>query len=191
MEYEDISFPCKYGEKFRLRIYYNLPKLKYVVVLYLNIKSSHIIPVRIHSACLTGDIFHSLKCDCSDQLTFSLEYIRDNNMGMVIYLPQEGRGIGLVNKIKAYKLQNRGLNTFEANSFLKLPIDDRDYSICSTILKDFNIRMVRLLTNNPNKVRTISQSNLISFLQQKKLHIKPNKYNKNYLRDKRLFFAKL
>ena len=112
-------------------------------------------------------------------------------MGMIIYLPQEGRGIGIVNKIKTYKLQNNGLNTFEANTFLKLPIDNRDYSICPSILHDFNIRKIELITNNPYKFRTLFDSSLLSLVQYKRLHIEPNKYSAKYLKDKQLFFSNL
>ena len=112
-------------------------------------------------------------------------------MGMVIYLPQEGRGIGLVNKIKAYKLQQKGLNTFEANAFLNLPIDNRDYSICAKILEDFGIRKVELITGNPNKFKALYDSSFLSFIQYKRLHIEPNKYSVKYLRDKNLFFSNL
>ena len=191
MKFEDIPFPSKYNKNFRLRVYYDLPKLEYVVVVYLNLNPAYMVPVRIHSSCLTGDIFHSLKCDCSDQLTASLEYISNNKMGMIIYLPQEGRGIGIVNKIKTYKLQNNGLNTFEANTFLKLPIDNRDYSICPSILHDFNIRKIELITNNPYKFRTLFDSSLLSLVQYKRLHIEPNKYSAKYLKDKQLFFSNL
>ena len=192
MRFEDISFPCEYGEKFRLRIYYDIPKLEYVVVLYLNINPNNIIPVRVHSACLTGDIFHSLKCDCSQQLRKSLEYIARIKMGMVLYLPQEGRGIGLVNKIKAYRLQqSRGLNTFEANTYLDLPVDNREYSICAEILNHFKVRKIELISNNPEKLRTFTQSPYISYIKRKRLHIEPNKHSIKYMKDKTLFFAKL
>ena len=188
MKFEDIPFPTKYHENFRLRIYYELPKLEYVVVLYLNLNPINVVPVRIHSACLTGDIFHSLKCDCYDQLDQSLQYISRINMGMVIYLPQEGRGIGLVNKIKAYKLQNKGLNTYEANVKLNLPIDNRDYSICAEILEDFGIRMIELITNNPNKLNSLYRSSKISYIKERRLNIQPNKYSVKYMKDKESFF---
>ena len=191
MKFEDIPFPTKYHENFRLRIYYELPKLEYVVVVYLNLNPINVIPVRIHSACLTGDIFHSLKCDCYDQLDQSLQYISHINMGMVIYLPQEGRGIGLVNKIKAYKLQNKGLNTYEANVKLNLPIDNRDYNICAVILEDLGIRMIELITNNPNKLNSLYTSNRLSYIKEKRFHIQPTKYSVKYMKDKESFFSRL
>ena len=191
MKFEDIPFPTKYHENFRLRIYYELPKLEYVVVVYLNLNPINVVPVRIHSACLTGDIFHSLKCDCYDQLDQSLQYISHINMGMVIYLPQEGRGIGLVNKIKAYKLQNKGLNTYEANVKLNLPIDNRDYNICAVILEDLGVRKIELLTNNPNKMSTLYRSNRLFYIKEKRFHIQPTKYSVKYMKDKELFFSRL
>ena len=191
MKFEDIEFPNKYSEDFRLRVYYDLYNLEYALVMYLNLDKNCVVPVRIHSACLTGDIFHSLKCDCGDQLDESLKYIRDNKMSMVIYLSQEGRGIGIVNKIKAYKLQQKGLNTFEANTYLNLPVDNREYSMCPLILNDFGIRKIELITNNPDKLKTVYRSPLISYVKQKRLDITPNKYSVKYIKDKDLFFSNL
>lgn len=123
---------------------------------HLILKSKHTktssCPLRIHSACLTGDILTSKRCDCGDQLQQSLDYIQKHN-GMLIYLSQEGRGIGLFNKIKAYQLQEQGLDTIQANLKLGLPADNRDYKICADICKHFSIHSIELLTHNPEKIK--------------------------------------
>ena len=199
MKFDEIPFPCHYNENFKLRLYYDLPDLKYAIVLHLNILPGYatidsdvdMIPVRIHSACLTGDAFHSLKCDCGDQLDYSLKYISNKGRGMLIYLPQEGRGIGLVNKIQAYKLQLQGLTTFEANKQLGFKEDSRKYDICLDILKDFIVRNVEMLTSNPSKYRMFQRSPYIRSFKTKKIPVIENKHNRKYLEDKRLFFAKL
>ena len=116
--------------------------------------------VRIHSECLTGDVFHSLRCDCRAQLEKSLEMISERKEGIVVYLRQEGRDIGLLNKTKAYDLQDKGLDTVEANIQLGFQEDERDYSIAADILKDLGITSICLLTNNPEKVKELSSLGL-------------------------------
>ncbi len=109
--------------------------------------------LRIHSQCLTGDTLYSLKCDCGSQLAMALQRISEEGVGMIIYMAQEGRGIGLVNKIRAYELQDKGMNTVEANEALGFAADERDYSYCKEILSAVNISSVRLMTNNPRKIK--------------------------------------
>ena len=114
--------------------------------------------VRIHSQCLTGDVFHSERCDCRAQLELALRKTARARCGIVIYLPQEGRGIGLMNKLKAYELQDRGMDTVEANRELGFGADDRNYQFCADVLKRFGARSVRLLSNNPDKVKQLEQN---------------------------------
>ncbi|MDG2060264.1 MAG: GTP cyclohydrolase II [SAR86 cluster bacterium] len=140
--------------------------------------------LRIHSQCLTGDALFSLRCDCGDQLKSSLKKIVDMGKGLVIYMAQEGRGIGLANKIKAYQLQDEGLNTIEANVELGFAADERDYSVCAEILKSLDITKVDLMTNNPDKINGLA-SNGIEVEQRISAYSEPTVHNKDYLKDKK------
>lgn len=140
--------------------------------------------VRIHSRCLTGDVFSSLRCDCKDQLKKSLIKISKAKNGVLIYLNQEGRGIGLTNKIKAYSLQEKGLDTVDANNALGLPSDARDYMVAVDILKDLGIETINLLTNNPDKIDQLAQYGII-VNKRIPLEVNPNKKNKSYLKTKK------
>ena len=119
--------------------------------------------VRVHSQCLTGDVFHSLKCDCGEQLDKSLKLMANNNEGILIYLPQEGRNIGLINKLRAYKLQEDGLDTVEANMTLGFKDDERTYEAAIAILKKLDIKEIKLITNNPNKIVDVEQKGINSY----------------------------
>jgi 3,4-dihydroxy 2-butanone 4-phosphate synthase/GTP cyclohydrolase II len=140
--------------------------------------------VRIHSECFTGDVLLSAKCDCVDQLHSSLEYISKNG-GIVLYMRQEGRGIGLINKLKAYKLQNQGYDTVEANEKLGFPDDLRDYGLCAQILKNLGIKKIKLMTNNPRKIEDI-ESRGISVVQRLPLEVPLGKNNINYMQVKKV-----
>ena len=141
--------------------------------------------VRLHSGCVTGDVFHSLRCDCHTQLKSALERIASENFGVLIYLPyQEGRGIGLFRKIKAYSLQDRGLDTVDANLEQGQPIDARDYAFAGEILSHLKIKKIRLMTNNPEKIESLQDAG-IEVLERIPLIVTPSPHNKIYLETKR------
>ncbi len=141
--------------------------------------------VRVHSECLTGDVFHSLRCDCGDQLSAALTMIESEGQGVLLYLAQEGRGIGLLNKLKAYKLQEEGYDTVDANLKLGLPADLRDYGIGAQILVDLGLSSIRILTNNPKKIHGMEGYGL-SVSEQLAIEPVINEHNAEYLETKRL-----
>jgi 3,4-dihydroxy 2-butanone 4-phosphate synthase/GTP cyclohydrolase II len=140
--------------------------------------------VRVHSECLTGDVFHSLRCDCGEQLESALSMIEREGLGVLLYLSQEGRGIGLLNKLRAYRLQEEGLDTVDANLRLGLPADLRDYGIGAQILVDLGLSSIRILTNNPKKISGLAGYGL-SVTDQIPIEHVPNPHNEAYLRAKR------
>ncbi len=165
----------------------NDPKEYFCILIGKIIKNnkSNLFPtVRIHSQCVTGDIFHSLKCDCGEQLDKSLDIMVENGEGLLIYLPQEGRDIGLANKVRAYKLQEDGLDTVDANLTLGFKDDERSYDVAVAILKKLNFKKINLITNNPNKIRLLNEEGL-EVLKTIKLKIEPNEINKKYLNTKK------
>src|SRR6202042_69836 len=139
--------------------------------------------VRVHSECLTGDVFHSLRCDCGEQLESAMAMIESEGRGVLLYLSQEGRGIGLLNKLRAYRLQEDGLDTVEANERLGLPADLRDYGIGAQILVDLGLSSIRILTNNPKKIKGLEGYGL-SVSAQIPIEHAPNEHNEAYLRTK-------
>ncbi len=145
--------------------------------------------VRVHSGCVTGDIFHSLRCDCYPQLQAAMARILDEPLGVLIYLPyHEGRGIGLLNKIKAYALQDQGLDTVDANVEIGAPVDARDYGLAADILADLAFPKIRLLTNNPAKVAALRDAG-IEVEEQLPLVVPASNHNKRYLETKRVRMA--
>ncbi len=142
------------------------------------------IMVRVHSSCVTGDILHSLRCDCGDQLKMAMQMVEKEGKGIVLYMKQEGRGIGLINKLKAYKLQEQGKDTVEANLELGFDMDNRDYGIGALILRDLGVSKIKLLTNNPKK-RVGLMGYGLEIVENLSIQISPNKYNARYLQTKR------
>jgi 3,4-dihydroxy 2-butanone 4-phosphate synthase/GTP cyclohydrolase II len=140
--------------------------------------------VRVHSECLTGDVFHSMRCDCGEQLESALAQIEAEGRGVLLYLAQEGRGIGLLNKLRAYRLQDEGFDTVDANLQLGLPVDLRDYGIGAQILSDLGLTSIRILTNNPKKIRGLEGYGL-SVTEQVPIVHAANPHNERYLAAKR------
>lgn len=157
--------------------------MPHIAMVAEGIDMSQVITVRIHSECITGDLFHSQRCDCGKQLDTAMTIISKEN-GVLIYLRQEGRGIGIINKLKAYNLQDQGFDTIQANQELGLEVDNRDYSLAVTILNDLGIKKVNLLTNNPDKIVAIEKSE-IELIKRLPLEIKPIEANYKYLKTKK------
>lgn len=170
------NLPTKFGN-FKIKAYKENDK-EHLAIFSSNLSDP--LNLRIHSECLTGDALGSRKCDCGEQLEAALKYIA-NNSGMVIYLRQEGRNIGLLNKVNAYNLQDLGLDTIEANHQLGFRADERTYEMVDFILDDFGIKSVNLLTNNPLKLSSI-KAKIVSRIP---IQIEANKYNKDYLHIKK------
>jgi 3,4-dihydroxy 2-butanone 4-phosphate synthase/GTP cyclohydrolase II len=157
--------------------------MPHLALVHENIDFNQPVLIRIHSECITGDLFSSKRCDCGEQLLSAMDKISDEN-GILIYLRQEGRGIGIINKLKAYQLQDLGLDTVEANLHLGLSIDARDFTIALALLSDIGVKKVRLLTNNPDKIEIFNES-AIELVERVPLAIVPQEENKDYLRVKK------
>ncbi len=181
---EEIDFPTEHGE-FRLHLYRSIASgINHVALTRGTIQRDEPILVRVHSRCLTGDVFGSLRCDCGPQLTHALAQIDSAGRGVLVYMNQEGRGIGLENKIRAYALQDRGHDTVEANEALGFPADLRDYGLGAQILADLGLGKIRLLTNNPRKVVGLSAYGL-EIVDRVPIEIIANDVNRRYLEVKR------
>jgi 3,4-dihydroxy 2-butanone 4-phosphate synthase/GTP cyclohydrolase II len=175
--------PTAFGE-FQAIGYRSLVDNKHHVAMVKgDVESASDVLVRVHSECLTGDVFHSLRCDCGQQLESALAMIEAEGRGVLLYLSQEGRGIGLLNKLRAYKLQEDGLDTVDANLRLGLPADLRDYGIGAQILSDLGLTTIRILTNNPKKIIGMEGYGL-SVTDQVPIRVVPNPHNAAYLRAK-------
>ncbi len=180
------QLPTKFGGDFKIIAYENdIDNLTHIALVKGEIDPEKPTLVRVHSECMTGDIFGSLRCDCADQLHKSMKMIDKEGSGVILYLRQEGRGIGLVNKLKAYEFQRQGYDTVEANRKLGFKDDMRDYGVGAQILVDLGVKNMRLLTNNPKKMIGLEGYGL-SVKEQVPIETEPNEYNKGYLKCKEL-----
>ena len=181
---EEVNLPTKYGN-FKLHLYEDIFDNNSHLALSLgDLSHEKSTLVRVHSECLTGDVFHSQRCDCGDQLETAMQMISNNKSGVIVYLKQEGRGIGLLHKIKAYRLQEGGLDTVEANEELGFSADLRDYGVGAQILKDLGITNITIMTNNPKKLVGLEGHGL-NIVSRIPIKIKPNQNNKEYLKTKK------
>ncbi len=180
----EVDFPTRFGG-FRLHLYESkVDDHHHMAVVKGNVADGEPVLVRAHSQCLTGDLFHSMRCDCGDQLEAALSKIEEGGKGVLLYMRQEGRGIGLANKIRAYELQDQGRDTVEANVELGFGVDLRDYGVGAQILWDLGVRQIRLMTNNPKKVIGL-QGHGLSIVERVPLQIDPNEVNARYLQTKK------
>jgi 3,4-dihydroxy 2-butanone 4-phosphate synthase / GTP cyclohydrolase II len=179
-----VRLPTAYGEFVAIAFREKLTGKHHVALVKGDVAGAENVLVRVHSECLTGDVFHSLRCDCGEQLQQALARIQAEGCGVLLYLAQEGRGIGLLNKLKAYELQEDGLDTVEANVELGLPVDAREYGIGNQILADLGLSTIRILTNNPRKVTGIEGFGL-TVVDQLPIETEPNHENARYLATKR------
>jgi 3,4-dihydroxy 2-butanone 4-phosphate synthase / GTP cyclohydrolase II len=179
-----VTLPTEYGEFTAVAFREKLTGKTHVALVKGDVDGADNVLVRVHSECLTGDVFHSLRCDCGEQLEQALAQIDEEGLGVLLYMAQEGRGIGLLNKLRAYELQEQGLDTVEANLELGFPADAREYGIGNQILADLGLTTLRILTNNPKKLTGIDGFGL-SVVEQVPIEMAPNSENTRYLQTKR------
>lgn len=179
------DLPTRFGD-FQVVAFESLSDQKeHAALIHGDVIGQEEVPVRLHSECLTGDAFGSLRCDCRDQLELSMRQIAKEPRGAILYLRQEGRGIGFVNKIRAYQLQELGFDTIQANEMLGFRPDERDYEIAAHMLKSLRIASIRLMSNNPAKIADL-QYHGVKILGRIPVEVPPNPYNARYLETKRV-----
>ena len=182
--------PTDFG-KFSIKAFSDDEKdwMPHIALVAENTDFSKPVNVRFHSECITGEVFHSKKCECGQQLDAAMKYTQENG-GIIIYLRQEGRNIGIINKLKAYALQEKGLDTVQANLQLGLPADDRDFNVAIEILKLLDVKEINLLTNNPDKIKYVENSE-IHLNKRIPLQMEANENSKEYLKTKKEYFGHL
>ena len=179
-----VRLPTDFGEFTAVAFREKLTGKTHLALVKGEVEGAENVLVRVHSECLTGDVFHSLRCDCGEQLEQALARIEEEGSGVLLYMAQEGRGIGLLNKLRAYELQEQGLDTVEANLELGFPADARDYGIGNQILADLGLSTIRILTNNPKKLTGIDGFGL-TVVEQVPIEVAPHTENRRYLQTKR------
>lgn len=178
------TLPSRFGD-FQIVAFYNdIDHKEHVAIIQGEVNGKEDVPVRLHSECLTGDALGSLRCDCRDQLETSLRLISKLKSGIILYLRQEGRGIGLVNKLKAYQLQDAGLDTVDANKILGFADDERDYDVAAHMLRSLGVKSVKLMTNNPKKINDLRYHG-VKITGRLPIQIQANKHNEKYLKTKK------
>jgi GTP cyclohydrolase II len=179
---ESANLPTPFGI-FKIVSFRDNHKNEHAAIYMGNLSDNEAVLARIHSECLTGDTLFSLKCDCGFQLEAAMRQIAENKNGVLLYVRQEGRGIGLFNKIAAYKLQDDGLDTVDANLKLGFPADARRYEICAQMFQILGVKSIRLMTNNPDKIEEIRKYN-INVIERVPIEVGRNKFNEGYLNTK-------
>jgi len=184
------NFPSEYG-LFKVVAFENNKDGKdHILIVKGDVEGAENVLTRVHSSCVTGDVLGSLRCDCGDQLRKALQMIEKEGRGVFLYMQQEGRGIGLTNKIKAYMYQDKGIDTYDANVLLGFQPDPRTYELAAAMLKKFRISSIRLLTNNPQKIRDLEEFG-VRITERIPIEISPNSFNRFYLETKKDKFGHL
>ena len=184
------DFPTCDGHFKLIAFFNNKDRKDHIMVVKGSIVGKENVLTRLHSSCVTGDALGSLRCDCGPQLSKSLKEIDREGLGVLLYMQQEGRGIGLTNKIRAYMLEDLGEDTYEANVDLGFKPDERDYEVAAAMLKRFDIRSIRILTNNPGKIEQLERYG-VKISERVPLQVRPNRYNRSYLQTKKTRFGHL
>lgn len=183
-----VDFPSKRGS-FKVMAFENNKDGKdHIMIVKGDVVSFENVLVRVHSSCVTGDVLGSLRCDCGDQLRKAMQMIEEEGQGVLLYMQQEGRGIGLTNKIKAYMYQDKGIDTYDANIMLGFPPDLRQYELAAMMLKKFEVSSIRLLTNNPQKIKDLEAFG-VKIKIRIPIEIPPNSFNRYYLETKKEKFG--